>query len=275
LTRELGETKCLPCGSPPVIWVLGLSRIGFIQGQLRKETQARGNMTQDKKLERTDKQVDGIDDYELKIDEQVSQFLGLNHTITFFLITAAVATLGFTLNFAASNKIELTGSDLRFYLIVFAALSAMLAAGLALLALTADISSFRIHLRYRYERKKYADISKLEKTRWDRIIRRASWARKASFFLLIVTVSTQCAFLVVAIKEEGASAMHHYGEDSTEVIPTQDSFDIIFTNKTTGQKIKMNIPRVGVQEDPSKGLTTDDVTTIAHRIAHILRDEFK
>ncbi len=232
-------------------------------------------MTQDKSLAHIDKQVPAIDDYELKIDEQVSQFLGLNHTITFFLITAAVATLGFTLNFAASNKIEFTSSDLRFCLIVFAALSAMLAAGLALLALTADISSFRIHLKYRYERKKYDDISELEKTRWNRINSRASWARKASFFLLIATVSTQCGFLVVAIKEKGAFPMHHYGEDSTEVIPSQDSFDIIFTNKTTGQKIRMNIPRVGVREDPAKGLTTEDVKSVADQIAHILRDAFE
>ncbi len=40
-----------------------------------------------------------FDEYELKLDEQVGNFLGLNHNLTFFVITAAVGTLGITLNF--------------------------------------------------------------------------------------------------------------------------------------------------------------------------------
>jgi hypothetical protein len=44
------------------------------------------------------------DEYDIKIDEQVNKFLELNHTLTFFLVTGAVGTLGFTLAFANEHS---------------------------------------------------------------------------------------------------------------------------------------------------------------------------
>ncbi len=67
--------------------------------------------------------------------------------------------------------------------------------------------------------------------------------------------------------------MHHYGEDSTEVIASETKYEIIFTNKATRQKITMHIPRVGILEDPSKGLHIDDIRKVADSIAHLIRQE--
>ena len=71
-------------------------------------------------------------DYELKIDEQVNKFLDLNHKLTFFIVTAAVGTLGFTLNFTTASKVQIASNLCSLILIGIAAVLALLSAGVAL-----------------------------------------------------------------------------------------------------------------------------------------------
>jgi hypothetical protein len=65
--------------------------------------------------------------------------------------------------------------------------------------------------------------------------------------------------------------MHHYGEDSTNVIPTEAAFEGTFTNKESGQQITMHIPRVGVRED-SRTPTVSEVKSLSDDVAHLLRE---
>ncbi len=141
--------------------------------------------------------------YELKIDEQVNKLLDLNHKLTFFMITAAVGTLGFTLNFAVKNKLAIALDKLHLGLIVSASIFALLSAGLSLIALNADIRSFRLHLKNRYLRKSYDELPENEKKLWDKVINKAEWSRRLSFIFLITTVSLQAIFLVVAFISKG------------------------------------------------------------------------
>ncbi len=66
--------------------------------------------------------------------------------------------------------------------------------------------------------------------------------------------------------------MHHFGEDSTEVKSHPDHYDLIFTNKSTGRKVNMTLPRTGVFDDPNKNLEEAQAWDLAREIAHRLRD---
>lgn len=215
------------------------------------------------------------DDYELRLDEQVSHFLGLNHNLTFFVITAAVGTLGFTINFLISNNLLISSNKTHLSLVISVSASALLSAGLALYALRLDITSFRLHLRYRHEKKSYSQFSNKEKKYWDRTNSKAEWSRKASSGLLVFTVALQLFILIFLFAQKGDTSMHHFGEDSTEVKASESSYDIEFTNKETGQKITMHIPRVGVKEKPGESPTIQEVQDLANEVAHVLRDKLR
>ena len=68
--------------------------------------------------------------------------------------------------------------------------------------------------------------------------------------------------------------MHHYGEDSTDVLETQGTFVIVFRNKVTGREITMHIPRDGVLESGmplTRNVAQDMAMDIAHRLRALLR----
>jgi hypothetical protein len=211
-------------------------------------------------------------DYHLKIDEQVNKLLDLDHKLTFFIITAAVASLGFTLDFAVSNELPLLGEHL-YSLVTFAlaATSSLAAAGVALMCLQASNESFRLHVRYRYSRREFADLSREEQSAWHSINRRTSRFRRLAFIALFAGVALQVGFASLGLIQREGEGMHHYGEDSTEVVSTEEAFEILFKNKETGQKITMRIPRIGVLESPTQQLTIKMVRTLADEIAHLLR----
>jgi len=82
-------------------------------------------------------------EYDLKIDEQVNEFLKFDHQVTFFIVTAAVATLGFTLNYASDLDLNLVSSPLHIGLLVGAVLFSLASACLALRALAHALQSSR------------------------------------------------------------------------------------------------------------------------------------
>jgi hypothetical protein len=212
-------------------------------------------------------------DYDLKVDDQVNKLLDLDHKLAFFMVTAAVSTLAFTLSFAASNKLLAATSRLHVAWLSFAAVAALGSAAAVLFALHVSIRSIRLHIRYRYERKSFADLSPSEQVTWSRLNSYANQARRWAFILLIATVATQVAYLTSGLSIQGGASVHHYGEDSTEVVATEGAFEIVFTNKDTGQKITMRIPRVGALAQPDPTLTLQKVRGVADQIAHLLRTQ--
>jgi hypothetical protein len=216
------------------------------------------------------------DDYELKIDDQVNKFLDLNHKLTFFLVTAAVGTLGFTLNFTVASKVQLASNLGSLVLIGFAAVLALLSAGIALFALNADIKSFRLHLKYRYKRKSFENLTDQEQNDWVGINRLAASSRRWAFIFLVATATLQVGFFMVTFTEKGEPTVHHYGEDFTKVIATATGFDIVFTNRITGQVITMHIPRGETKSfRGAKELTLQETQILANNLAHVLRQQLK
>ena len=222
---------------------------------------------------KTDSESD--DSYALKVDEQVSKFLELSHKLTFFLVTAAVGTLGFTLNTAIDHGAITMAGWGTFSVLTVAAILALTSAAMSLAALRHDSVSFQLHLRYRYARTEWDDLSQAERDAWNDINQKASWCRKHAFRFLLVTVTLQVVFFLsvfggqtLVVKEE---AMHHFGESSTTVSKTDYGFHITFRNKETNQVISMNLPRTGVLEMGGE-ITEEKARAVADQIAHLLRE---
>lgn len=209
-------------------------------------------------------------DYELKVDEQVQKFLELNHTLTFFLVTASVGSLGFTLTYAKEHELQ----SLRTWLLIaifVAAVLALTAAWAGLRALRFDQESFRLHLKYRYQRRTWDDLQPGEQFAWEAINRKASGTRQFSFKLLVATVVAQASFLLCLLAIQGDIPMHHYGEDSTSVVVGDALYHLEFKNKVSGATISMSVPAVGSLEDPQKRLDPAGARRLADEIAHLLR----
>jgi len=211
------------------------------------------------------------DDHEIRIDEQVNKFLDLNHTLTFFLVTGAVGTLGFTLAFANEHPDPAKTSFWLLAILALAGVAGLLAAWAGLHALRLDQQSFRLHLGYRYQRKSWSDLTKPPQDEWNRINTRASSARRISFNLLVATVATQAIFLFALLSIGKDLPMHHYGEDSTNVVVAGDRYLLEFTNKVSQAKITMDVPAVGALEDPKRRLEPNGARKLADEVAHLLR----
>ena len=211
------------------------------------------------------------DEHELKIDEQVNKFLDLNHNLTFFLVTGAVGTLGFTLAFANEHSSSAKSSFWLLAILAVAGVAGLLAAWAGLHALRLDQESFRIHLGYRYQRKSWVELTKSQQETWDRINTRASSSRRRAFTLLVATVAIQAVFLYALLSSGKDLPMHHYGEDSTNVVVAGDRYLLEFTNKVSKAKITMDVPAVGALEDPKKRLEPNAARTLADEVAHLLR----
>src|SRR5262245_1418633 len=129
-----------------------------------------------------------LDEHDIKIDEQVNKFLDLNHNLTFFLVTGAVGTLGFTLAFANEHASAALSS---FWLLAILAIAGAVGLGAAwagLHALRLDQQSFQMHLGYRYQRKSWSELTTQQVEVWNRITARASFTRRLAFNLLVATV---------------------------------------------------------------------------------------
>jgi hypothetical protein len=210
------------------------------------------------------------DEYSLKIDDQVQSFLELKHKLTFFLRTAAIGSLCFTLAFSIERFEEISASLFQSTMLYAGTATALLSVGLALSSLYCEIRSYQYHLRYRYEKKSWNTLSPDEQDRWTLINKLAGRFLIASFIVIVLSVVFQSGVFVADLSK-GEVRMHHYGEDSTEVSATESGFNIVFRNKETAQEIRMYIPRVGVMEDPARGLTMVQVRQVADEIAHLLR----
>lgn len=146
------------------------------------------------------------DEYELKLDEQVGHFLGLKHSVTYFTITAAVGTFGFTINLLLTNKLLSASDTFGLILIGSAAFASLFGAGSALGALYLDIHSYYLHLKYRHERKGYSNLPKEEQTAWEDVNKWARRARVIAFISLFTTVSIQFFLILFLFVQKDQTA---------------------------------------------------------------------
>jgi hypothetical protein len=134
-------------------------------------------------------QPSGPSAYELEVDKQVEKYLDLKHSLTIFLITAAIGSIGFTLNFSVQHLDKINGHLERIICLSVGSMLGLLTAAFLFYALDRDMVSFRHHLKMRYEHKSYEQLPDQEQKAWDRDIGRAknfrSWALVSLFFSIL------------------------------------------------------------------------------------------
>lgn len=136
-------------------------------------------------------------DYDLKIDRQVEKFLELKHKVVFFLMTAAIGSIGYTLNFSIGKLNEVVARGERMVCLIVGSLAGLLVVGCALISLSYEIKSYRVHLETRYNRTSYQQLSKEKKREWDKINKTARNFQRAAFVLLFVSVASQAGLFML------------------------------------------------------------------------------
>lgn len=141
-------------------------------------------------------------EYDLAVDSQVEKFVETKQKLTYFLITASVAVVAFTMNFFVDH----TSADgrvgritLESALLVAAALAGLITAGLSLLTLRLEHSSYRLHLRYRYERKTWELLTEEQQTHWRATNAWAARLLGAAFAFLFAEIAFAVAFFVMFV----------------------------------------------------------------------------
>ena len=137
--------------------------------------------------------------YLLAVDRQVEKFLDLKQKLIFFLITASVATIAYTLNFAVAHLDLISGFPTQLIVLVAGCVLGLLAAGSALYSLSQELASYRFHLDMRYRRKVYEQFPRRTREAWDRVKLRALLAQRAAFMLLFLSVICQTAFFLLIV----------------------------------------------------------------------------
>ena len=142
-------------------------------------------------------------EYDLRIDEQTERFLALRHQLAFFLVTASIVPLGFTLKFVTDCEKPLTWGYWESALFALAGVTALLAAGSALGSIRYDISSHLQHIAARYKRKSYNELPSEKQMEWDRANRLARLFRDSTFVALFLSIAFQAAFFCTVLIVKG------------------------------------------------------------------------
>jgi hypothetical protein len=127
-----------------------------------------------------------VTEIELKLDEQVHQFLEIKQKLTYFLITASVAVIGFVFQFVA-DRLEIVGTLV--WLVIVMAVAGLVTAGGAIWSLHLELLSYNRHLRARHQGRKWEELKQSEKDEWDRLISWAAGLLKASLGFLFIEIA--------------------------------------------------------------------------------------
>lgn len=138
-------------------------------------------------------------DYELKLDEQVEKYIETKQKLTYFLISASVAVTAYVLNFVVDNRCEI-----RFLLVfvISSCLMGLTTVGACLLTLHLEHRSFRLHLKYRHQRKLWKDLTADQQASWDRVNSSAAFTLWSTFVLLFFQIALASIFFTLFLISE-------------------------------------------------------------------------
>ena len=148
---------------------------------------------------RTEANTSSPGDYELAIDSQVKSFVEIKQKLTYFLITASVAVIGFDASFVTTNLRSGGAFTLTFLesrAIILSCIAGLLTAGLSLLNLALEHQSYSRHLGYRYRRQTWDSLSTAQQASWDNLTRWASRLLKGAFAALFTQIALTVVFFV-------------------------------------------------------------------------------
>jgi hypothetical protein len=139
-------------------------------------------------------------EYLLRIEPHFDKYFDIRHKIAFFIITAAVGSIGYTLNFSVARLDEVTLFPERVACVTVGAILALLTVALVLLSIYYDSRSYANNLQALSERKLYDKLSSEQKESWKRVRVRATYCQRLAFTSLFLSASYQISlFLVLAV----------------------------------------------------------------------------
>ena len=139
-------------------------------------------------------QIQNSNEYELKIDAQVEKFVEMKQKLTYFLITASVAVIVFLANFV--NKFPCEAKKI-IWLVMLSSVSGILTSGFALLNLNLEFRSYKLHLKYRYQKKNWNSLNKAERNEWDKLNNRAFKSLTTAFICLFCEIALAITFFIL------------------------------------------------------------------------------
>jgi hypothetical protein len=99
--------------------------------------------------------------------------------------------IAFLFKFANDDDEPLKG---LFALLIASAVAGLIAAGLCLLNIYLELRSYRLHLKYRYERKQWDDLTQMEQDDWTAINKRAAIVLNLAFLFLFTEIGIAVVF---------------------------------------------------------------------------------
>lgn len=138
-------------------------------------------------------------EYQLKVEELANKFFEMKHKITFFLVTAAVGSIAYTLNFSVNNLPAITAFIERESCLIFGSLSALLTVAFALMSMNYDMHSNRLNLVAYFDRKQYEELTPAKKAEWTATSQKAALFEVLAFTFLCISVAYQAALFVLLI----------------------------------------------------------------------------
>lgn len=133
-------------------------------------------------------------DYELKIDAQVEKFFEIKQKLTYFLITASIAVMAFLVNFAITHLME---AKQFIWIVIISSIAGFFTSGFSLLNLHLEHRSYRLHIKYRYEKKEWDSLSDMDKNKWELINKWAARSLKSAFIFLFIEITFTVIFFVL------------------------------------------------------------------------------
>ena len=133
-------------------------------------------------------------EYELKIDAQVEKFVEIKQKLTYFLITASVAVIAFLADFLIKNRSE---SGNLVLLVILSSIAGLITSGCSLLNLHLELRSYRLHLKYRYEKLNWNSLGEKRQKEWNSVNRWATRFLQTAFFFLFLEIMFAITFFIL------------------------------------------------------------------------------
>lgn len=138
-------------------------------------------------------------EYLLKLEEHADNFVEIKHRISLFVITSAVGSIGYTLNFSVARLSEVGLQPQRQICLVVGSLAALACVALALLSMYYDMQSYRLNLSTYAARKLYDELTDANKAKWGKINAKSTFCQRLAITTLFVSIMYQTALYVLLI----------------------------------------------------------------------------
>jgi len=139
-------------------------------------------------------QSQNSNEYDLKIDAQVEKFVEIKQKLTYFLIAGSIAVIVFLANFVIKNRAD---AENLIWLIILSSLAGLFTSGFSLVNIYLELKSYKLHIKYRYQKMNWDSLTDKEQKNWDRINILAARLLNGAFISLFIEIAFAVIFFIL------------------------------------------------------------------------------